>query len=140
MEVATMEAVGRVPRGDGLEIFISAGKGLGVRTTRRILAGEVIEVASMVVVEWPFDRHEQLPPPLHRYVYQCDDLVGCPTGFGMLYNHSFQPNAVYHIDKALERPALIVTAFRDVECGEEITINYNGDPDDCSAVIFVVKD
>ncbi len=36
-------------------------------------------------------------------------------------------------------PAQIFTALRDIAPGEEITVNYNGSPEDQSAVWFEVK-
>jgi SET domain-containing protein len=45
-------------------------------------------------------------------------------GNGSLYNHSFNPNAEYlrrTSDKVMD-----YVAIKDIEAGEEITINYNG--------------
>lgn len=47
-------------------------------------------------------------------------------GFGSLYNHSYQPNARY-VKRIAER-TLDYVAIRDIQCGEEITVNYNGRP------------
>jgi SET domain-containing protein len=57
-------------------------------------------------------------------------------GNGSLYNHSFKPNAQYirkYEDKLMEYVAL-----QDIEVGEEITINYNGIPDNYDEVWFDV--
>jgi SET domain-containing protein len=58
-------------------------------------------------------------------------------GYGSLYNHSYHPNARY--DDAAG-PTKVFTALRDIAAGEEITVNYNGEPDDGSSVGFRVVD
>jgi SET domain-containing protein len=134
------EIMGSVPRGNGLEIFISDGKGLGVRATRFFRTGELIEIAPVIVLDWPYSRCEQLPEPLGRYVYQWHDLLACATGFAMLYNHSYSPNAVYDTTESLGRPALVVNAWLDINPGDEITVNYNGEPGDATAIVFTECD
>jgi hypothetical protein len=59
-------------------------------------------------------------------------------GYATLYNHSYQP-AAYCI-KRLHDSSLMMVALRDIAAGEEITVNYNGDPEDWSAVGFDVVD
>ncbi len=56
-------------------------------------------------------------------------------GYGSLYNHSFHPNARYD-DRGQQTK--VFTSLRDIESGEEITVNYNGDPNDTTAVSFEV--
>ena len=46
-------------------------------------------------------------------------------GFGSLYNHSYRPNARYD---DVGRQAKAFTALRDIAAGEEVTVNYNGEP------------
>ena len=62
-------------------------------------------------------------------------LLALALGYGSLYNHSYRPNARY--DDVGQRTKLF-TALRAIEPGEEITINYNGDPEDGSPVGFEV--
>jgi len=61
--------------------------------------------------------------------------VALALGYGSLYNHSYAPNARY--DDEGQRTK-IFTALRDIEAGEEITVNYNGHEDDQSPVGFDV--
>ena len=56
-------------------------------------------------------------------------------GYGSLYNHSYQPNARYDDESGQTK---VFTAIRDIEAGEEITVNYNGEPEDESPVGFEV--
>ena len=56
-------------------------------------------------------------------------------GYGSLYNHSYQPNARYD---DVGRLTKVFSALRDIEPGEEITVNYNGKPGDRGPVGFDV--
>jgi SET domain-containing protein len=69
--------------------------------------------------------------PLRNYFYQWGEdrrVSALALGFGSLYNHSFDPNAVYEED--IEQRIITFTAREDIAEGEEITINYNGHPED----------
>jgi hypothetical protein len=55
-------------------------------------------------------------------------------GNGSLFNHSFAPNA--HFERDLPRTRILFRALRDIAKGEEITVNYNGEPDDPEPVWF----
>ena len=56
-------------------------------------------------------------------------------GYGSLYNHSYRPNARYDDE---EGRIMVFTALRDIGRGEEITVNYNGEPGDETPVGFEV--
>ena len=72
------------------------------------------------------------------YVYDWLDLTSRPyvalaLGYGSIYNHSYTPNARY----VRVPPDMIdYVALQDIVPGEEILINYNGDPDDRRPVGF----
>ncbi|PJE76536.1 hypothetical protein COV05_04170 [Candidatus Uhrbacteria bacterium CG10_big_fil_rev_8_21_14_0_10_48_16] len=51
-----------------------------------------------------------------------------------LYNHSYEPNAKY--DKDFVNNRIVFTSVKTVKKGEEITVNYNGDPDKKEKVWF----
>lgn len=58
-----------------------------------------------------------------QYSYYLDtknSLIG--MGYAGLYNHSFDPNVDYEIDRVNE--VIKHYAIRDIECGEELTLNY----------------
>ncbi len=82
------------------------------------------------------------PCRISWYVYawgeqEGHDYVALALGYGSLYNHSYKPNAVFR----LETPDVVeFVAIRRIEQGEEITVNYNGQPDDNSPVDFIVVD
>jgi len=74
------------------------------------------------------------------YVFDWEGLtarnyVALGLGYASIYNHSYEPNARY----AREAPdVLVFTAVRDIAAGEEVTINYHGEPGDRRPVDFEV--
>ncbi len=70
---------------------------------------------------------------LDNYYYDWDEKYWClPLGFGMLYNHSYTPNMDYVYD---EKNKLIkYVAIQDIQKDDELTINYNGEPDDQTSI------
>ena len=59
-------------------------------------------------------------------------------GYGSLYNHSYAPNARYYT--TFDTRTLDIVALKDIPIGEEITVNYNGEPEDQSAVWFLEEE
>jgi SET domain-containing protein len=107
---------------DLVEIRYTKDKGRGVFARTRIAKGTVIERVPVVVVTW--DRIED--SELAHYAYTWNERkAAIALGYGSLYNHSFKPNAYY---EDAGRQTKVFTAIRDIEPGEEITVNYNGDP------------
>ena len=116
-----------------LEVRQTVGRGRGVFARQRITEGTVIERAAVLVV--PLETIQT--SPLMDYVYDwAEGTVAVALGFGSLYNHSYQPNARYD---DVGRRSKIFTALRDIAAGEEITINYNGEPEITDPVGFDVK-
>jgi uncharacterized protein len=111
-------------------------KGRGVFARRAIPMGTVIERVPVLViaVESLSCGHDNAH--LNPFFFEGDSAhVFVPLGFGSLYNHSYTPNAEY-----ADRPGQIMlfTSLRDIAKDEEITINYNGDPEDGTPVGFDV--
>jgi hypothetical protein len=98
--------------------------GRGVFAARRFEPGDVIEDCPVLLV--PAQAVGQLG--LGGYCFEWDELhCAIALGYGSLYNHSWHPNARYDHDHHDE--VVSYTALRVIEAGEEITINYSGDPD-----------
>lgn len=118
---------------DCIEVKQVKGKGRGVFARRRIPKGAVIERVPMIV----FPNEESEPGTnLFTYLFTWGKgTVGLALGYGSLYNHSYRPNARYD---DVGRQTKVFTALRTIEEGEEITVNYNGDPGDRSPVGFTV--
>lgn len=119
-----------------IEVRVIRGKGRGVFARCLIREGDVIERVPVVVLDADELRNSEGWSGLASYCFLWDTgRYALALGYGSLYNHSYQPNARY--DDA-GRMTKVFTALRDIAPGEEITVNYNGDPDDLSPVGFEV--
>jgi uncharacterized protein len=92
--------------------------GRGVFATRRFARGEVVETCPTVEVP-----DGDVRGILRDYVFtsvENGDVV-LALGYGMLYNHSPEPNLEY----AQDDPSTITfLALRTVQPGDELTIDY----------------
>ncbi len=112
-------------------------RGLGVFARKAIPENTVIERVPMLIFPTKFLWHPEETSPLANYVFTWDDdTVAIALGYGSLYNHSFTPNASYE-DWGRNNKRFI--AIQDITAGEEITINYNAEPDDRTPVGFDVR-
>lgn len=119
-----------------LEIRTLPGKGRGVFATAEIKEGEIIECCPVVVLDKE-DTHQIDSTILYNYYFSWgDDLKSSAIalGYGSLYNHSYIPNAEY--EKDLKNGQIIFKAIKNIQNGEEITVNYNGKPDDWTPIWF----
>jgi SET domain-containing protein len=111
------------------------GKGRGIFARKDIDKGKVIERVPIVLVPVKHLIGGMHSPALARFFYLWNKKeVAISLGYGSLYNHSYTPNA--HFEHGAR--SITYTALRDIAKGEEITINYNGDPEDKSSVGFTV--
>lgn len=103
-------------------------KGRGVFATARIKKGEVIEVCPVVVLPYK-DRKLIDKTKVHDYYFYWGpkNQPAIALGYGSIYNHSYEPNAEY--DQNVKKKIITFTALRNIDKGEEICTNYNGDPD-----------
>lgn len=121
---------------DAIEVKRVPGKGRGVFARRLIRAGELIERVPVIVMPAGDVGDEDNHNSLWEYSFQWGEgKVALALGYGSLYNHSFEPNARCEISAPRCK---VFLALRDIHPGEEITINYNGEPDDPSPVWFDV--
>jgi SET domain-containing protein len=112
------------------------GKGRGVFARAAIRKGTIIEQVPVLVVPIKNLVGGLENEILRKYFYiWTRGNVAVSLGYGSLYNHSYTPNADYEHGNS----SMIYRALRHIAAGEEITINYNGDPKDLSPVGFEVK-
>ena len=118
---------------DSIEVKLVKGKGRGVFALRPIAKDEVVERVPVLV----FSAEEnETNPVLGHYVFAWGrGTVALALGYGSLYNHSYRPNCRYD---DVGRQTKVFTAIRDIEIGEELTINYHGSPEADSPVEFDV--
>ena len=121
-----------------IEVKRIKGKGRGVFAKQHIPAGTVFETVPLLVIPAKEVLECEHGNFLSQYVFEYGrGTVALALGFGSLYNHSYSPNARY--DDA-GRQVKQFRALRDIQPGEEITINYNGAEDGTDPVEFDVID
>ena len=92
--------------------------GRGVFATQRFRKGQLVERCPTVEVP-----DAEVSGRLDDYVYSSveDGDVLIVLGYGMLYNHSAEPNVEY---VQVEPHTITFRALRTVHPGEELTIDY----------------
>lgn len=115
----------------GTVVVKDAGaKGRGCFATAPIKKGQLIERCPVIVV--PVTERELIDKTkLYHYYYAWtpeDEGMAISLGYGSIYNHSFAPNAIF--DRVFDGGYIDYVAIKDIDAGAEITVNYNGDPDD----------
>lgn len=111
-------------------LFIAQSQlgGRGVFTGEPIEEGALIEICPVIVL--PEKELEMIHrTTLHDYYFLWgDDQKQCAIalGNGSLYNHSYEPNAKYLLD--YEHSTIDFYCIKNIEIGEEVTVNYNGEP------------
>ncbi|MDP3954065.1 MAG: SET domain-containing protein [bacterium] len=109
-------------------------KGRGVFANCKIKKGEVIEVAPAIVLSRRETKViDDLSLSSHCYQWG-DKQKALVLGLGCIYNHSYNPNAVY--SHRFKQQAIVFKALRNIRPGEEITHNYNGDPKSRAPIRF----
>ncbi len=125
---------------EDLQVRSIPAKGRGVVAGRRFTKDELIERDTVIVVprqDWELVQQTVLSEYCFFW-HDGDEDVAVALGHGSLLNHSYSPNAL--CVKHLRKKVIDFVALRDIERGEEVTINYHGDPDAQDPVGFEVKD
>lgn len=119
-----------------IEVKDSQLHGRGVFAKTGICRGGLIEAAPVVFLS--VEEKELLRySTLFNYYFLVDDPA-YPAVFGLgyssFYNHSPQANAFYTFSS--KRNIIRIYAYKKIMAGEEITINYNGSPNNDAPVYF----
>ena len=117
----------------------SPGMGRGMFTNEVILANTIIEVAPVIVMS-AADRLLLDKTLLHDYIFEWGtDKTQCcmALGFVPIYNHSYNSNCEYFMDYSTN--TIMLKTVKNIEAGEEVFINYNGDFNDKTALWFDAK-
>lgn len=119
-----------------IEIRWTATKGRGVFAREFIPAGTVFERAPVLVMPAGEVLGTEDDTVLSHYLFEWGKgTVALALGYGSLYNHSYSPNARYEDEG---RQVKLYIAVRDIQAGEEVTINYNGSAEASDPVWFDV--
>ena len=117
----------------------SPAKGMGMFTNELILANTIIEIAPVIVMP-AADRLLLDKTLLHDYIFEWGtDKTQCcmALGFVPIYNHSYNSNCEYFMDYSSN--TIMLKTVKNIEAGEEVFINYNGDFNDKTALWFDAK-
>jgi len=126
------------PNSNNLYISQTDKKGRGVFARRRIRKGDVIERSPVIVIPGK-DWATMDETVLSNYVFdwgENEEHAAIALGYVSIYNHSYTPNA--ELNESLEDKVIEAVALRDIEAGEEIFVNYNGEPGDTEELWFDV--
>lgn len=125
---------------NSLYISETKDKGRGVFTDKFIEKGSIVEIAPVIVLNEK-DTEKVHETALYYYSFMWSDdnkKAAVVLGYGSIYNHSYSPNCEY---KTFYEDRLVhFVSLRDIEAGEELTINYNHDPKDQSPLWFKTSD
>jgi hypothetical protein len=117
------------PNSRGVRMGVIEGHGRGMFALRKFLKGELIERAPVVAIDekkWP----NAAKTILSDYAFdwgEKDEHAAIALGYISIYNHSYSPNA--QLEQMLDEWMMEIIAIKDIEAGEQIMINYNGDPE-----------
>lgn len=114
-------------------------KGRGVFTKIALPPMKIVERSSVLVMSAE-ERKLLDQTELHNYIFEWGtDIEQCCVAWGFisLYNHSYNANCDYVMD--FEEKTITIQTTREIEKGEELTINYNGDWDNKKAIWFDAK-
>ena len=103
--------------------------GRGVFALRDFKKGEVVESCPVLTFS-PKERKNLEKTQLSHYIYPWRSTRGASLvfGYGSIYNHSYSPNADWK--QNFKTTSMVYRAIKNIKAGEEITINYNGEPDE----------
>src|SRR3989442_8819820 len=114
-------------------------RGRGMFASRKFLKGELIERAPVIVIDekqWPSAEKTILS----NYAFdwgEHDEHAAIAFGYISIYNHSYSPNA--QLEQMPDELMMEIIAIKDIEPGQEITINYNGDPENQDHLWFTQR-
>jgi SET domain-containing protein len=115
-------------------------RGRGMFAAGPIPKGTVLETAPVIVMG--ADERKLLDKTLlHDYIFEWgDDRSRCcmALGYVPLYNHSYSSNCEYEME--FRKKVITVKTVRDIEKGEELFINYNGDWNNNNPIWFETKE
>jgi uncharacterized protein len=121
----------------GIEIRQSTIHGRGVFACRKFSSGAVIETAPLILLS-AADKDFLQTTSLFSYYFLIDNAA-TPAALGLgcsaVYNHSYAANAEYSV--VLKNSTLLIKACKTIMPGDEITLNYNGRPNDTTPVYFI---
>lgn len=114
-----------------LPFIVGTSPTLGIRgliATRAIAKGELVESCQIILIP-KIDEEKLFSTVLVKYYFEWTKSHHCIVlGYGSLINHSYKPNVKYFHD--FRNMIMNFRTISAVQPGEELSINYNWDPED----------
>lgn len=108
--------------------------GNGIFAVKNIEKNEIIEECPIIILNSD-DTIKIDPTNLYNYYFSWENnWSAIALGYGSIYNHSYEPNAVY--EKDFINNKIIFRALKNLYIWEEILVNYNWNPDKKEKVWF----
>ena len=98
----------------------------GIIATETIKPGQIIEKCPILIYDNSNRKHVKHTVIEKYYFIWTKTKDAIILGYGSLFNHSFQPNAKFIYDYRNKK--VVIKAIKYINPGEEITFNYNMDP------------
>jgi uncharacterized protein len=111
--------------------------GRGIFAARDIKENELIEKCPIIEIpeDNPSNLNEGLLITYFYYFGKKMKRQAIALGFGSIYNHTRQPNALYKIKQ--KEGTIEFIALKNIKKDDEITVNYNySNPDDKTPLWF----
>lgn len=114
-------------------------KGRGVFALKNFKVGDIIESCHVINIT-PTERKHCEKTILNFYIYpwRSTRSGAIVLGNGCIYNHSFEPNADWKQNFKID--SMVYKAIKPIKKDQEITINYNGEPDDMTPVDWLLPE
>lgn len=109
------------------------GKGFTVVATKNFAIGDIIERCPVLILT-PKERKQCEKTTLTYYIYpwKSEKSAAVVLGYGSLINHSYTPNTDWIPNFKTKR--MIYKVIKTIKKGQEITVNYNGEPGDLTPI------
>ncbi len=116
-----------------IELKKTSSRGRGVFALKDFAVGEIIETAPALTFT-PKERKLLEKTAMNSYIYPWRSTRSAAVvfGYGSIYNHSYTPNADWK--QNFKTVSMVYRAIKPIKAGEEITVNYNGEPDDMTPI------
>lgn len=116
-----------------VEVRPTKNKGRGVFALQNFKVNEIVEAAPVIRLT-PKERKHCSKTLLNYYMYpwRSTRSASVVLGYGSIYNHSFNPNADWK--QNFKTKMMAYRAIKPIKKGEEITVNYNGEPNDTTPI------
>lgn len=122
-------------------LFIAPSEkgGRGVFADSDIKRGTIIEISPVLVLSGT-ERKIAEATRLYNYIFtwgKSKKQGALGLGYLSIYNHDYNANCNYEMDFVYE--TMTITTVKNIKKGDELYINYNGEPNNTNKIWFDAK-